>query len=262
MNPRLVYAIGRIPVLGGVLRRLARRYREGSVATIHNGLASGLKWKRYHRFVSGYGLGIYEPEVQEALARNLKPNMVFYDIGANAGFFSLVASRLVSPGGQVFAFEPLPENADVIDEQFRLNDLTNAEVVRAAVGRTTGSARLTVTGEPSTAHLAGPDDIASVDVRLVSLDDFVREHGPPDLVKIDAEGAEADVLEGARRLVAERSPAFLVELHGERQAELVHRFLRERGYEIGDLEGRRLADPLGSRHILAWRPAGGWSADE
>src|SRR6188472_1682389 len=84
----IVYRLGRLPGIGRMLRRLARSYPEGSVTTIRAGDAAGMRWKRYHRYVSGYWLGIYEPEIQKALAVHLRPGGVFYDVGANAGFFT------------------------------------------------------------------------------------------------------------------------------------------------------------------------------
>jgi hypothetical protein len=101
---KLISTAGRIPVVGRALRWLARRYPEGSVVTIHTGRAAGFRWKRYHRYVNGYWPGIYELLIREALARELKPGQVFYDVGANAGFFSLVGACCVGPGGRVFAF--------------------------------------------------------------------------------------------------------------------------------------------------------------
>ena len=69
---RLIYAFGRIPLVGFILRKLARKYEEGSVVTISRGYAKGLRWKRYHRYVSGYWLGIYEPELQAAFSSILQ----------------------------------------------------------------------------------------------------------------------------------------------------------------------------------------------
>ena len=80
--PRLVYRVGQIPIVQTVLRRAARFYREGSVATIPFGQAKDLKWKRYHRLLSGFWLGVYEPRVQDEIAQWLRPGRVFYDVGA------------------------------------------------------------------------------------------------------------------------------------------------------------------------------------
>ena len=114
---RLISFCGSIPLIGPSLRKIARRYPEGSVTTIKHGYLAGYRWRRSHRYVSAYWLGIYELPIQECLVRKLKPGNVFYDIGANAGFFSLLGSNCVGPEGRVFAFEPLPENIRSIRAQ-------------------------------------------------------------------------------------------------------------------------------------------------
>ncbi len=236
---------------------MGKLYREGSVTAVPFGQAKGLKWKRFRRFASEYWLGIHELAVQDAITRELKPGHVFYDVGANVGFFSLIASRLVGACGEVFAFEPLPENASVVAQQVSLNGLANVHLVRAAVGRRTGRAGLVVTNSPSTPHLVeGETGGNCVTVDVVRLDDFVKEHPPPDLVKVDVEGAEAQVLQGAQSLICKRHPAFLIELHGERRALDVFEILRWGGYEIRRLDGQVLRGHEGVRHCLASCPQG------
>ena len=99
--------VGSMPIVGPLLREYARRFPEGSVIIIGSGFAAGLRWKRHHRYVNGYWIGNYEYPIQRAIARLLAPGDVLYDLGANAGFFSLLAGKLVGPTGQVYAFEPL-----------------------------------------------------------------------------------------------------------------------------------------------------------
>ena len=96
--------------MGSALRCYANRFEDGGVVRIATGYGAGMKWKRHHKHVNGYWTGQYEFAIQQALSRHLKDGHTFYDVGANAGFFSLVAARLVGPAGQVYSFEPLPEN--------------------------------------------------------------------------------------------------------------------------------------------------------
>ena len=138
---RLIRQLGTVPILGSGLRWLARRYPEGSVVTIKNGLLAGCQWKRSHKHVTRYWLGVYEMPVQKCLARELGPGDVFYDIGANAGFFSLLGSKCVGEKGHVFAFEPLPENIGAVRSQVQVNNLTNCTVVEAAVSDSVGHVR-------------------------------------------------------------------------------------------------------------------------
>ena len=82
------------------------------------------------RFVNQWSwLCIYERAVQVLLGRHLQPEAVFYDIGANVGFFSLLASRLVGSRGYVAAFEPLPRNFSFMKSHLKLNRMSNMFVL-------------------------------------------------------------------------------------------------------------------------------------
>src|SRR5882757_11121436 len=78
--------------------------------------------------------GTLEPPVQEALRRLLAPGDVFYDIGANVGFFTILGARLVGPQGHVVAFEPVPACARAVGRNIELNGFAHAEIREAAVG--------------------------------------------------------------------------------------------------------------------------------
>src|SRR5436853_998466 len=86
-------------------------------------------------------LGIYELHVQEALIKHVDKNDVVYDIGANFGFHTLLASRLVGHQGQVIAFEPLPENLKTMAQLLSLNSCSNTLCRPEAVSATSGSVK-------------------------------------------------------------------------------------------------------------------------
>src|SRR5438445_12059998 len=137
---KVIEMVGKVPVVGSALRRLARRYPEGSVVEIRSGVAAGLRWKRHHRYVNGYWLGHYELNIQELLKQELAAGQTFFDVGANAGFFTLVAAKLVGPGGKCVAFDPSPDNDQSIREQLELNLLSNCMSVQKALGARAGTA--------------------------------------------------------------------------------------------------------------------------
>src|SRR5215218_2287703 len=83
--------------------------------------------------------GTLEPPVQEALRRLLAPGDVFYDVGANVGFFTLVGARLVGEGGRVVAFEPVPWCAHAVGRNIELNAFAHAQIRAEAVGAQDGS---------------------------------------------------------------------------------------------------------------------------
>jgi FkbM family methyltransferase len=168
-------------------------------------------------------LGFYEPETTDLLLRLIKPGSVVYDIGANVGVHTLLASRLAGNTGRVVAFEPLPRNLVFLREHARLNRLANVEIVGAAVSDDVGEHQFDAHDSPSMGRLGW----GSLKVKVVSLDGF---GGDPDVIKIDVEGAEAEVLRGAHDLLRRCRPALLVALHDDRGPECV-RLLSDAGYE-------------------------------
>jgi FkbM family methyltransferase len=211
-------------------------------------------WKRYHRYVNGYWTGQYEFAAKDALVRLLEPGDYFYDVGANAGFFSLVAAHRVGPFGQVVAFEPFPSNADVLREQFALNQLANCRVVEAALADQPGKMTLCFRKNNFTTPHLGNARIgeSTTEVEVTTLDDCIAELGEPRVIKMDVEGAEYSALEGATRLVAKRSTRWLIELHGPEVGEKVRNLFRHAGYRLSGLGGQLIKNSqLPSEYLIA-----------
>lgn len=192
-------------------------------------------------------LGSYETPVQRALLENVAAGGVVYDIGANIGFFSLLAARRVGPGGGVYAFEPVDRNAAAIGRSAQLNGFATIEVFTKAAGSATGVAELHLARHIGGAVLASvgapPDRRGSVVVEVVALDDFIRERGlrPPTLVKVDVEGAELDVLRGMEKTLKSHDPVLICELDDATQAGLERKardladLLGGMGYDLSEL---------------------------
>jgi FkbM family methyltransferase len=254
VKAKLIELVGGVPLLGSALRRLARRYPEGSVVDIRSGIAAGFRWKRHHRYVNGYWLGHYELDIQELLAQELAAGQTFFDVGANAGFFTLVAAKLVGPGGKCVAFDPAPDNDRSIREQLELNSLTNCVSVQKAVGSQAGTATFAFSAPGSAmGHLgSAANGEQSLQVQVITLDQAAKEYGRPDFIKLDVEGADIEAMQGAAGLLKEARPRWLIELHGETCEKEVGRILREANYEILDLRGGKIMPGARlSRHILA-----------
>ena len=205
-----VRLMNRVPALRPAFERLAGAIAAGE-GTIQRGLGRGL---RFHADVdvAGYRLGTTEPEFQDALAARIRAGMVVYDLGANVGFYSVICARLVGRTGRVVAVEPFPGSAEVVRHNARLNGF-DIDVLEAAVGGEVGRARLrTDRGGPVTYRLDSEGD--GLEVAVTTVDAMVAGGlPPPDLVKVDVEGAEVAVLHGMARTLAEHRPAVLVEVH-------------------------------------------------
>jgi FkbM family methyltransferase len=199
--------------------------------------------------------GTLEPPVQEALRRLLAPGAVFYDVGANIGFFTILGARLVGPEGRVVAFEPVPACARAVAHNIALNEFAHAEIREEAVGARSGTDRLLVVGEASWSHLASTGRHADVrdeiEVKVVAIDELVAagKIPPPDVLKIDTEGAELQAIEGMRATIARHRPAIVCELHDTNAAFCA--LMDELEYVTSNLDGPELVRNAGPVHALA-----------
>jgi len=185
-----------------------------------------------------------EADVEEAFLAEIEPGDVVYDVGANIGWFSLLAARKVGPQGAVFAFEPSLGNAFYLRMNVATNGFANVFTVPGAAGTGDGWARFS---EESSLEGRLSADGESL-VPLVSLDGWPAavESGPPALLKIDVEGAEVDVLRGMENLLRTAKPVLIIELHGT--AAEVTAVLEEFGYGYRPIGVATVAD---ATHIIA-----------
>jgi FkbM family methyltransferase len=244
------------------VQRLTQRLRRHRSRRIRNGPGAGLRIGG-ESASANYVDGTNEPPVQRAVDSNLDPGDVFVDVGANVGFFSLLAARRVGPEGAVFAIEPLPRNVEAIQRNARRNRFGNIAVVRAAASDEQGSAILIVTDHPGGAALEGadtpPDATGTLSVTTTTLDDLVDAGTmrPPSLVKIDVEGAEVAVLRGMARMMRTTRPAVIVEVDGpdvdalERRTQAVQQFFDEADYRVERLASSYEGMGWEVAHLLA-----------
>jgi FkbM family methyltransferase len=204
-----------------------------------------MRWKRSHQYANGLWVGQHELDVQAAIVRLLSSGDTFLDLGASAGFFTIIGARRVGPGGQTIAVDPDPFNCAHVRAQAELNGLTNCVVIEAAAADRAGSARfaLNAPGE-STGHLADDAEpvTAGVDVTTTTVDDICQALGRVALVKVDVEGAEVRVLRGATRTLATLRPAWLLEVHSPELGREVRRIMTDAGYRFTTLSGEPLAE--------------------
>lgn len=190
-------------------------------------LPLGLMLQAYKRDAVGRGLfrrKIHEPVLTELLltrfANSTEHN--FIDVGANIGYFSCLMSKLAGPSGKVLAIEPEPQNLKLLERNIKLNQLANAVVHPCALGASEGSAMLGIYKPANRGRHSLLENTAKSQIKVPvrTLDDVARNPGTNvtswSLVKIDVEGYEGFVIEGAKEtlprietLVMEFSPALL-----------------------------------------------------
>jgi FkbM family methyltransferase len=245
-----------------VPQRVLDLVRADGARTVLRGPAAGFRVGRVLASAD-YASGDNERPVQEAVASLLHPGSTFFDVGANVGFFSLIASRRVGPTGRVVAFEAVPAVAAELGANLARNGVTSVDVRVEAVGAAPGRAELRLTRHPGGATIAegaiAPDVVEVVETAVVSLDDLWQrgEVPGPDVVKIDVEGHEEAVLEGMRDLLATVRPALVVELDAptlrelDRRASSVEARLHDGGYRAHRLASSYPGTHWAVTHLVA-----------
>ena len=157
--------------------------------------------------------GEWEPWITEAYKRILRPGMQIVEVGANIGYYSLIAGARIGPEGKLFAFEANPQLCEILFANVDINGmLGRATVVNKAVAAKSGPLRFNVfdkylgssslfANEAAAAHYN--DKLDTITVEGISLDEYFRPGSRIDLLKMDAEGAEPHILRGADRLIRE-----------------------------------------------------------
>ena len=225
--------------LGWLIRLPLKLVSPTSVMPVLTGPNRGLKW------VAGAGnqscwLGTYESEHAKAIAARVKPGMTVFDVGAHAGYYTLMLSRRVGPQGRVLAFEANPANATKLRKHLDLNNIKNAEVIEAAVTDRAGETFFHTNESASEYGYMGKISGSGTPVRTVRLDDFPT----PDLIKMDIEGAETLALTGAARLLSEHKSTIFLALH-DGAFEQAPAILKQHGYRI---------EPVGERELWGTPP--------
>jgi FkbM family methyltransferase len=163
------------------------------------------------RVIATHLLGdeVWEPLETAAFLAYAQEGMCVFDVGANIGYYTLLAARAVGPSGRVYAFEPEPHNFELLTRNVAENGFTNVRPINAAVSNRAGVVRLHLDDANFGAHSFDPGSVRnssgrSVEAETVQLDDFADEARAfaGVLVKVDVQGAEGLVVEGGRRLLA------------------------------------------------------------
>ncbi len=218
---------------GKLLRSPLRLIPPTTVVPILQGPLRGKKWIAGSS-THGCWVGSFEYEKQHAFRREVTPGDVVYDLGANVGFYSLLASVLTGDKGHVYCFEPLAANIALLKRHVEMNRIQNCTIVEAAATAVDGFARFDPSADPSMAHLS---EHGEKTVRTVRIDSLVAsgEVRPPDVMKIDIEGAEVAALQGAAQVIDKHRPTILLATHGPDAHQGCLQFLRERGYHLASL---------------------------
>jgi FkbM family methyltransferase len=173
--------------------------------------------------------GEWEPHIAKTCQRLLRKSDIFFDIGANAGCISLDTRAFVGEDVRMYLFEPQPSLSNSIKKSIAINRYNNIHVFEILLGNHDGTAELYLTGHAIHASMIPREKTFDKLVLPICTIDTLRSSGrcpPPDVIKMDTEGAELQILEGMRQTLTEYSPTILFEADVN-----MDRF----GYNVSDL---------------------------
>lgn len=198
-----------------------------------------IDWSRYRSFL----YGTWEPKLIQIITDTVRKDMTVIDVGAHVGYYSLYFAKCVGPTGRVLSFEPVPENLALLRKNILLNDISWIETFPDAVFSCTKDIPFAA---PDAAANSGEGSLLDghggrqILVHAVTLDSICAPARiRPDVIKIDVEGAELDVVLGARSTIEQCRPNLIVELHhfdGNATAHPVPGLLSSYGYQIHLIE--------------------------
>ena len=211
-----------------------------------------------------------EPGINKLVTRivieldNQKDSGWFFDVGANVGLYTWEV-RKVCPTRKILAFEPDPENIKLLEKTLRGANLQNVEICKYALSNQLAEVSFFQDNLTSaTGCVAGKDkpwieqylngSANEIRVKTETLDSILRKDRTPSLIKIDVEGHEVEVLQGARNTIREAKPMMIIESFPPKQSTVLS-LLHELGYRSMDADHHTSINPK-TTNLFAWHPQG------
>ncbi|HVZ80725.1 MAG TPA: FkbM family methyltransferase [bacterium] len=146
--------------------------------------------------------GVYEPFETELFQKEIKPGQTVVDVGANIGYYTLLAARRVGPQGRVYAFEPDPTNFGLLKKNVEENGYKNVVLVNKALSNKNGKTKLFLNPKNRGDHRVydSGDGRESVTIGTLTLDSYLKKR-KVDFIKMDIQGAEPLALAGMKRTI-------------------------------------------------------------
>lgn len=212
--------------------------------------------------------GSYENYILDELKKQTEPltSKCIWDIGAHIGYHTLSFAKAVGKTGKVVAFEPNPDNLAILKKNITTNqDLASSIMVRGeALSDTIGTQKMSVSKNKSSASSTGgylqnvkpplPSssyaEFENITIQTTTIDQLIKGAGipTPDILKIDVEGAELHVLQGARKLLESVKPILIIEIHTIAMMFSVSELLKNNSYELRIIDEKESSP---TKNILA-----------
>jgi FkbM family methyltransferase len=186
--------------------------------------------------------GEYHEHEWQFVRRFLKLSHVVVDAGANLGTFTVPFAKAVGPYGKVISFEPQPVIFDCLQNTVALNKLENVQLHRACLGNAPGNVEIFEPDYSQPANFSGvsfadegPGDVQysqkKISAPVLTLDS-VLQNQRLDFLKIDVEGMELEVLQGAQEALKKHQPVIYLENNRKPKSPAIIRLLQEQGYRL------------------------------
>lgn len=212
----------------------------------HRAVMPFLSGPRGYRWIAGASthgcwLGTYEKVKRRRFQHAIRTGDVVYDVGANAGFYTLLASHRVGDKGCVVAIEPHPRNVEYLRRHIGLNKISNVIVVAAAAGDESGVVSFDDGPNRSQGQVIAT---GARKVDAITLDTLVlgRQLPAPQVIKIDVEGAENRVLAGSITILKTVRPIVFIATHGAARHRESCEMLSSLGYVLEPLDSVAVHD--------------------
>ena len=250
---RFKLAVHRIRFLDKALMSLYGSLIKDKVISIEEGPMRGIKLAASQHTSHAHIKGSYEREVQNAIDNMVRVGDICYDLGASIGYMTLLMARKAK---HVYSFEPAPHAIAELQRHIAANGMQNVTIVPSPVSGGVRPARFCLT---DAAYGSGINETETrwpvLQLETTTLDLFARDHPVPDFLKMDVEGEEGAVLDGAHEMLARRKTSICCEVHNRDAARSVIGTLERFGYKLTLLDGSPARVPgevvAGEFHILA-----------
>lgn len=236
------YFKGKWRVVDWVFEKFLAKSGKVEVVPIGNGIT--IKCNLWDELQNGvWWLGdSFEKNQTSYIKSILKPGMTLLDVGANIGYYSIIASPILGDRGQIHAFEPVAQQYADLQANISRNNLKNIHAKKLIVSEKSGMMTINLGGDDNSGTasvaFAPSNNGRSETVETVSLDEYVAKNRlKVDVIKVDVEGHELSVFKGARETLKQQKPILLAEVKqflfkraGTSREEL-YSFLSELGYQ-------------------------------
>ena len=206
---------------------------------------NGGKYKVTYRSEIGKSVFLKSRFFEEAEIRfvsSIKFKGDVYDVGGNIGIYSVALGKVLPQKFLITSFEPIAENVKALEENVRFNKIPNSRIIASAVGNQEGTISFHLSSDPAYSSASKVIQFVSdksITVPITSLDAVWKSDGKPpiSLIKIDVEGAEEDVLKGARELIKSCYPIMLIEANSASHLQTLKLILLPYGYAVSQPTG-------------------------